>query len=191
MLKNKLVVISILAAILVSGALSVAAAQELPQVPTPSGDVISYAPRPQPDIAPTIENAPTINITTPKMDVISYVPRPQGQPVPSVSSATTTGPDGVTTTIANVTLPAPIYQTEDGVPAFDVNGNGQEITSSNGSDEPIYIAQQQGMGDVTPIYLMGENTADTLGATAATAVGLVVAALSMGAVGIVCLSKHP
>jgi hypothetical protein len=46
------------------------------------------------------------------------------------------------------------------------------------------------MGDVTPIYLIGKNSADTSDAAAATAVGLVVAALSMGAVGIVCLSKH-
>jgi hypothetical protein len=189
--KSKIFVISILAALLVSGTLSITAAQEIPQVPTPSGDVISYAPRTQGEPAPQIEYAPTINIPLPKEDIISYVPRPQGQPVPSVASATITGPDGETTTVANVTLPAPIYE-KDGIPAFDVNGNGQAITGQNGSDEPIYIAPRPGMGDVVPIYALNESTADNSSpAAAATAVGLVVAALAMGAVGIVCLSKHP
>jgi hypothetical protein len=182
-------VISILAALLVSCALSVVAAQEVPQVPTPSGDVISYAPRVQGQPMPSIENAPTTITPTPKADVISYEPRPEGQTVPNVGSAISTGPDGVTTIVEGVkTLPAPVYE-ENGIPAFDVNGNGQEVTCQGGLEEPIYTAPQPGMGDVTPIYLIGENTADTSGAPIA--VGLVVAALAMGAVGIVCLGKHP
>jgi hypothetical protein len=166
--KNKILVISILAALLVSGALSVAAAQETPQVAPTQPDSIPPSPALQPSR-----------------------PVEGDQYAPGVGSATITGSDGVTTTVENVTtLPAPIYE-KDGVPAFDVDGNGQEITSQTGNDEPIYIAPQPGMGEVTPIYLMGENSADTSGPAAATAVGLVVAALSMGAVGIVCLSKHP
>lgn len=161
MQKNKFVVISILTALLVSGALSVAAAQETPQVPPT-----------QPNYIPP---TPTIQSNGP-VEGEHYVP--------GVGTATITGPDGVTTTITNVTLPAPIYQTDDGVPAFDANGNGQATTGQNGD-----VAQEPGAGEVVPIYAVYENPTDN--AATITAVGLVVAALAMGAVGIVCLGKHP
>jgi hypothetical protein len=160
--KNKLFVISILAALLVSCALSVAAAQEVPQL-DPTKPVSS----------------------SPAQPISPSGPVEGDQYVPGVGTATTTGPDGVSVTVANVTLPMPLVQDKD-VPASDVNGNTQSITGQNDDG----IAPEPGNGEVVPIYAVYENTAVDNSA-AVTAVGLVVAALAMGAVGIVCLSKHP
>jgi hypothetical protein len=162
--KNKYIVISILAALLACSAISVAAAQEPSQAdPT------------QPNSIPP----------TPALQ--SSKPVEGDQYAPGVGAATTTGPDGITTNIANVTSPMPLIDGKD-IASSDVDGNGssQATTGQNGDS-----LQEPGNGEVVPIYALYENTADNSStAAAATAVGLVVAALAMGAVGIVCLGKH-
>jgi hypothetical protein len=163
LLKNKYVVISILAALLASSVISVAAAQEPSQVdPTQPNSV-----PPSPALQPSR-------------------PVEGDQYTPGAGAATTTGPNGVISTIANVTSPMPIVDGKD-VSTNDVDDTNQATTGQNGD-----IVPEPGNGDVVPIYTVYENTDDhSSTAAAVTAVGLVVAALAMGAVGIVCLSKHP
>jgi hypothetical protein len=150
--KNKIFIISILAAILVSGALSVASAQETPQVASKTFDNVSSSP---------VQSQDT--------------PVEGDKYAPDVGQASSSSA-GNGSSIEPAKPLSPIYE-HDGLPAFGIDANENNTITSGDNLEGV------------PVISQFANTTDN-SATAA-AVGVVFGVAALGAVGIVCLSKHP